>query len=77
MTTEARALTQCAQCGQTDDHPKIHLGEVTRHHDCLPFADRQIVADSSPVALTIIEACEGGLRGDDLLAMIRDIHSEA
>lgn len=72
----ARAVTQCAQCGQSDDHPKVHSGEFTKHHDCLSVAEREMVADSSPVAAGIIEACEGGLRGPELLAHIQSVHAE-
>jgi hypothetical protein len=36
------ATDLCVQCGQTDDHPKLHYakaGEETKtyHFDCLPF----------------------------------------
>lgn len=27
----------CDNCGQVDDHPKLHYGAATFHHDCLPF----------------------------------------
>lgn len=30
------AQTQCDNCGQVDDHPKLHYGPETYHHDCLP-----------------------------------------
>lgn len=75
----ARAQTQCEQCGQTDDHPKVHIGEVTKHHDCLSFSEREMVlgsAEATPgAALAIIEACEGGARGDFLLAVIESVHA--
>lgn len=72
----ARAQTQCSQCGQTDDHPKVHVGDDTRHHDCLSAAQKAMVVDSSSVAAGIIDACEGGLRGPDLLAHIEAVHAE-
>lgn len=33
---------RCTYCGQTDDHPKVHVDpdtatEATYHYDCLPF----------------------------------------
>jgi hypothetical protein len=38
------AQTACDQCGQTDDHPKVHIGVVTKHHDCLPTSSSRSVA---------------------------------
>lgn len=32
----AHAPTACDQCGQVDDHPKLHYGPETYHHDCVP-----------------------------------------
>jgi hypothetical protein len=72
----ARAVTQCEQCGQTDDHPKVHIGAVTKHHDCLSVAEKSMVTESSPVAAQIVEACEDGKRGPDLLAHIESLHAE-
>ena len=71
-----RAETTCQQCGQTDDHPKVHIREITKHNDCLSAAERRVVISSSPVAAAIVEACEGGLRGPDLLAHIESLHRE-
>lgn len=71
----ARALTQCEQCGQTDDHPKIHIGPRTTHHDCLSATDKEMVIASSDTAAGIIDVCEKGTRGADLLAHIEKIHS--
>lgn len=70
-----RVSTQCGQCGQTDDHPKAHIGEVTKHHDCLSFSERQMLIDSvqvkgAPKASAVIDACVGGLRGEKLLKKI-------
>lgn len=73
-----RVQTQCSQCGQTDDHPKIHFGDGdTKHHDCLSFTEKAQVVESSDVAARIIEACEGGERGPDLLAHIESLHTES
>ena len=74
----ARVATQCDQCGQTDDHPKVHIGEVTKHHDCLSFTERQMVIGANQAtpdaAEKIITACEKGKRGDELTAYIQRIH---
>ena len=79
-TETARAQTTCDHCGQTDDHPKANiLGPEeanTFHHDCLSKRTRDLVVESSPVAAAIVEACEGGLRGDDLLAFNTDTTTE-
>lgn len=71
-----RVATRCDQCGQSDDHPKIHIGPVTKHHDCLSFAEKEMVVASSDKVAQIIEACEGGKRGADLLAHIQTLHQE-
>lgn len=70
-----RALTRCDQCGNVDDHPKAHVGDATKHHDCLSADEKSMVVTSSPVAAQIIAACEGGKRGPDLLAHIQDLHA--
>lgn len=31
-----RVEARCDNCGQTDDHPKLHYGLETYHHDCIP-----------------------------------------
>lgn len=33
---DGRAEARCDFCGQTDDHPKLHYGVETYHHDCIP-----------------------------------------
>lgn len=76
-----RVATTCEQCGQHDDHPKVHVADVsgravTKHHDCLSVSEKAMVADSSEVAAGIIDACVGGLRGPDLLAHIEAVHAE-
>lgn len=32
----AHVATLCDGCGSVDDHPKLHYGPETYHHDCLP-----------------------------------------
>lgn len=75
-----RAMTQCSPefgCGQWDDHPKHHYGEITRHFDCDPpatKADVTAAADWHPMHAHMVEIYEGsarGLKGMDLLAHIR------
>lgn len=69
-----RAQTTCDQCGQADDHPKVHIGPVTKHHDCLSHAEDQMVRGSSDVAGQVIDECKGGTRGPELLARITKLH---
>lgn len=68
---DARFQTQCDQCEQVDDHPKWSDGTVQKHHDCLSGAEKRYVASTSPRANEIIQACVGGLHGDELLAFIQ------
>lgn len=67
-------------CGQTDDHPKLHYGDQTYHHDCLPAPIEEeiragLAADMS-LLVSVIDTCKGGLRGPDLLAHIQAMHAE-
>lgn len=71
-----RAATTCDGCGQTDDHPKLHTWTATKHHDCLTVAEREAVTASSLAVADIIDACERGLRGPELLAYIESRHTE-
>jgi hypothetical protein len=54
-----RAVDECAQCGQSDDHPKVHLlgvtdfvdgqpvpGVISKHHDCLSANEERVLTDS-------------------------------
>ena len=66
-----RFQTTCDQCGQTDDHPKWSDGTVQKHHDCMSAAEKQYVSGTSDRAAEIIQACVGGLRGDELRAFIQ------
>ena len=72
------AYTRCDNCGQTDDHPKLHYGAETYHHDCIPAR----VLDDCNLELgdglpEIIEACKAGKRGDALRKAIPDIKDRA
>lgn len=71
-----RVATECEHCGQVDDHPKVHIGDVTKHHDCLSRAEEDQVKGSSETAAQIIDACKGGKRGAKLLAHIDSLHKE-
>jgi hypothetical protein len=72
----ARAKTECDHCGGYDDHPKVHIGTVTKHHDCLSVAEKGVVTEHSPAAADIIAACESGTRGPDLLDYIESVSSK-
>lgn len=71
-----RTPTRCDQCGQVDDHPKVHLSDETKHHDCLSVRERELAIgsaqakDSGPKLSAVIEAAEKGTHGDELLALI-------
>lgn len=69
----ARAKSECDQCGGYDDHPKVHIGTVTKHHDCLSISEKTMVTESSPAAADIVSACEEGKRGPELLEYIRSL----
>jgi len=78
MPMAERASTVCEQCGQNDDHPKVHIGLVTKHHDCLSAAEERELRDSAqekdsgPKASAVIDACKKGARGEELLKLIQD-----
>ena len=70
-------VSRCDQCGQSDDHPKVHVyNGGTFHHDCLSADLRADVIASAPHAEAIIQAAESGVRGDDLRAHIFALHEE-
>lgn len=71
-----RVATQCDQCGQRDDHPKVHLGATTYHHDCLPYTEKRLIQESSPEATQIIAAAECGTHGSELLEYIQALRTE-
>lgn len=74
-----RATTRCDDCGQADDHPKLHYGIETYHHDCLPPRVRHdVLGDGNhavhKVVRAIVKECESGTKGLDLHAYIQDLH---
>lgn len=75
-----RIAIQCDQCGQVDDHPKVHLTDtagaaVSKHHDCLSHSERAMVigGQGDHAAEKIIKAAESGRHGDDLVAYIEKV----
>jgi hypothetical protein len=69
-------VSGCDQCGQHDDHPKVHLFDGrTFHHDCLPYDIRAQVVEN-PVAAQAVAAAESGIRGGELRAHILSIPQE-
>lgn len=66
--------TKCDDCGLVDDHPKLHYGVDTYHHDCLPPRARREVL-GHPTIAKIVKACEQGKRGDELRQHIFDLHA--
>lgn len=70
--------TMCDQCGQVDDHPKLHAGVATYHHDCAP---KPLVASILAgghgvhplVTAKIFKLAEDGARGDDLREQLQAI----
>ncbi|GAB3884663.1 RING finger protein [Terrabacter terrigena] len=68
--------TRCDQCGQIDDHPKVHVfNGGTFHHDCLSYDLRSDLMQDDRVA-AIITAAEGGTRGAKLRAHIAKLDSQ-
>lgn len=79
---EKHAVTQCEECEQWDDHPKLHYGAKTMHHDCVPASVRRdVLGDGSLHSVTdaatraAFEGADRGLRGAELRAHIRSTHS--
>lgn len=83
-SAETPQNTPCDACGQTDDHPMIHVAfsswkkddrttvsEPSFHYDCLPTEFRtQLDGPSHAVTNAAIEAAEAGTHGDDLREFI-------
>lgn len=69
--------TRCDHCGGVDAHPKSHwnTGE-TFHLDCLPYNLKAQLVDSAPHMEHVINAAVDGTRGDDLHALIKDVHAD-
>lgn len=67
---------QCDGCKQWDTHPKAHFNTGgSFHHDCLPAEHRKVLIETNPMAEPIIQAAESGVRGEDLLAFIQELHA--
>jgi hypothetical protein len=83
---EPLAQVQCDRCGQTDDHPMVHVSGVWRkddrititapsfHFDCLPqeFVDLMGDAPQHTVTQFAIIAAREGTHGDELRALIQE-----
>jgi hypothetical protein len=85
-----RAVAACDQCGQVDDHPKVHMqglvdgvaGIISKHHDCLSVHEERALEESGQEpghvkASAVIRECKAGRRGDKLLAFITGEHKKA
>jgi hypothetical protein len=70
-------VSRCDQCGQVDDHPKVHTDVHTYHHDCLSVDLRDQIIGSSEHGRAIIEAAESGVHGHELREHILGLHKEA
>lgn len=62
---------RCEQCGQTDDHHKVHfLFGRTVHVDCMSAGERDMYgqpdASYGPDPHAILEAAQSGTHGADL-----------
>jgi hypothetical protein len=75
-----RAITSCDQCGAYDDHPKVHYGLNTWHHDCTPARIKNeilggaIHAVDADVLAKVFDAAENGVHGNELVAHIVQLH---
>jgi hypothetical protein len=84
VADEALAVVQCDGCGQSDNHPMIHvmgawqknerttINDPSFHFDCLPDEYRVLLIGQPQHAVTnaAIEAAEKGTHGDKLRAFI-------
>lgn len=62
---------RCAQCGQTDDHPRVLINPDTAteslvHYDCLPAG----LHDADDYIAHAVTLASSGVRGDELRAQI-------
>lgn len=71
-------ITRCGQCGQSDDHPKIHFAEARSvHFDCMSVEELETATGaaqdegSGPKHSAVAEAARAGVHGDDLRAAIQ------
>lgn len=76
MADGRRVEAECDNCGQIDDHPKLHYGNEVYHHDCIPArvmhdieseTDYEVVANSSAVGGHELRATDRRLLADDEL----------
>jgi hypothetical protein len=74
----ATPIQRCDQCGQFDDHPKVHAGDGfgdggirTTHLDCLSVDQERALRDNphfGDMHGEAIDLAKGGTRGDELRA---------
>jgi hypothetical protein len=63
---DERPVTQCLQCGQADDHPKVWVDAGPKHYDCLAYAERE-AAKTNEAVTAIIATAESGTHGPELV----------
>lgn len=80
MNGERHIATQCDECLAVDDHPKLHYGAATMHHDCAsPSIRRDVLGDvsahsvSNAATAAAFDGADKGLRGDELREHIRAV----
>jgi len=74
-----RGTSRCDECLQDDDHPKLHYGTRTMHHDCAPQSVRRDVLDGAhsvhpDLTRAVFAAADEGIHGHDLVAHIHRLH---
>lgn len=68
-------ISECDNCGQSDDHPKLHYGGETYHHDCIPARVARDLNMEDPMLSSIVDLAKSGVHGDDLRIEIAEMHS--
>lgn len=76
-----RVISRCGSCNLSDADPKLHYGMFTWHHDCVPLQIKAEILGSVHPRHTeklrqIFIATETGIKGDDLLSHIENLHKE-
>ena len=66
----SRVATTCEQCGQHDDHPKVHLADVTGRHI---VRGSRTVTDSPEAAGEALAAERRARGGSSLLRELRQL----
>lgn len=79
---ETHTPTLCEECLQVDDHPKVHYGPRTMHHDCTPPSIRRDIEQgvhsvSQKHTMAGFDGTDKGLKGGELRAHIRRVHRDA